>query len=169
MRSHGDPGCVTAMRGRSMLTRQAGVVTLLVTSSPLLLLLLLLLLVLPPTLLHARASNLPTEPRCRFPKYLQTKKDKQWMMNQSNTLTTFDVEGGKIFARYGSCVRSRDYPRRRQSGMAECVKSNYTRLCLEKRRGNKYLVRHVESDFADKFVCLEFLKRGISVVQVGCV
>ena len=147
------------MRGRDMLTH-AGIVALLVTSSP------FLLLVLPPTLPHVRASSLPSEPRCQFPKYLHTKKNKQWMMNQSNTVTTFDVDGGKIFARYGTCDRPRNYPRRRHSGVADCVKSNYTRLCLEKRPGNKYLVLHVESDFDNMFVCLEFLKRGISVVQV---
>ncbi|KAK7088339.1 hypothetical protein V1264_022267 [Littorina saxatilis] len=147
------------MKERSFVT-QATFVTLLVTSSP------LLLLVLHSSHLHVRASNLPLEPQCSFPEFLQTKKNKQWMMKQSNTLTTFDVDGGKLFARYGTCVRPRNHQRRRQSGVAECVKSNYTRVCLEKRADNKYLVRHVESDFDDKFVCLEFLKRGVSVVQV---
>ncbi|KAL8604659.1 hypothetical protein ACOMHN_013439 [Nucella lapillus] len=143
---------------------QAGILTLLMTSSPL-----LLLTMLPPTLLHAQASSLSSEPRCKFPRFLQTRRNKHWMMNQSNAFATFEVDGGKIFARHGACVRSHDLSgqQRGQSGMgAECTKLNYTRVCLEKRAGNKYLVRHIESDFDDKYMCLEFLRRGLSVVQV---
>nr|KAG5689136.1 hypothetical protein BaRGS_013897 [Batillaria attramentaria] len=95
-----------------------------------------------------------------------TKKNKNWMMNQSNTITTFDVDGGKIYARYGACTRPRGYQWRRQSGRADCMESNFTRVCLARRGDSKYIVRHIESTYGDKFVCMEFLQRGISVVQV---
>ncbi|KAL8559869.1 hypothetical protein ACOMHN_016915 [Nucella lapillus] len=125
-----------------------------------------LLLLGPCTVLHVQGSSLPSEPACEFPDFLQTKRNKQWMMKHANKLTTFDVEGGRIFARSGSCVRPRGHHSRRHSGMAECVKSNYSRMCLEKRPGDKYLTRHIESNFGDKFLCMQFLRRGTSVVQV---
>jgi hypothetical protein len=144
----------------------ANFLSLTITLYPFLLLQLLLLLLLPSgTDLFASATT-PTQhqAQCKFPEYLQTSRNKHWMMKNHNTLTTFDVDGGKIFARYGSCDRPRDYNHRRPNG-AECVRSNYTRLCMEVR-GNKYLARHMESDFNDKFVCMEFIQRGINVVQV---
>lgn len=113
-------------------------------------------------------STLYSEPQCSFPAFLQTKPGKPWMMNQRDTLTTFSIQDGRIYARSGTCLTSQGVDRRRvpASGEAECTESNYTRVCLEPRLGGKYLLGHHESTFGDRFMCIEFLRRSDSVVQV---
>ncbi|PVD31639.1 hypothetical protein C0Q70_07056 [Pomacea canaliculata] len=111
-------------------------------------------------------SSSAVEPRCHFPDFLQSRKGKtNWMINQSNSRTSFDVVGGRILARSGTCSRSGTKMRHRQPAGPECTQSNYTWVCLEQQAEAKYLVQHLESTFV-MYACVEFLQRNLSVVQI---
>ena len=92
------------------------------------------------------------KPRCEFPDFLQTSDTKPWMLNHTATLVTYYINRGVISA----------YDCRKDT--REC--SSYKRVCWMTFSRNKFLVKHLESDFQNKYLCIQFLYRSRSIVQV---
>ncbi|KAK6184539.1 hypothetical protein SNE40_006992 [Patella caerulea] len=93
------------------------------------------------------------KPLCLFPDYLQTTESKPWVLNHTMTIVTYYVVGDEITA----------YDCRK--GTKEC--SKYRRQCRTQFQDDRFLVQHIESDFTDKFLCLRFMRRSKSVIQVS--
>ncbi|XP_046361485.1 uncharacterized protein LOC124138712 [Haliotis rufescens] len=101
---------------------------------------------------HGSDGALGEKARCDFPDFLQTPPTKSWLLNHSHTVVTYDVSGGVLTG----------YDCRKDN--TEC--SQYSRVCWNRFSHNRVLVKHLESDFKNKFLCIQFIQRSISVIQI---
>ncbi|ESO95357.1 hypothetical protein LOTGIDRAFT_160489 [Lottia gigantea] len=85
--------------------------------------------------------------------FLQTTESKPWILNHTDRINTYHVEADEMTV--NDCSKE----------TLKC--SSYRRECWKIVQGDRFLTRHIESEFTDRFLCLKFLPRSKSVIQIS--